>query len=87
MGENGEPPPCEAVNAAARVTVEDAWAVRAGLMCCMCAGVKPQENGQKLFERYWVGPQVETGPEGRCQGSEITVAIGVVNGGYPCGVS
>jgi hypothetical protein len=82
------PPSCTAIGAAARVTVEDAWAVRAGLMCCMCAGVRRNpETGVKLFERYWVGPQAEVGPEGLCQGSELTVIIGVINGGYPCGVS
>lgn len=82
------PPPCPAIGAAARVTIEDAWAVRAGIMCCMCAGVQRDPlTGQKTFERYWVGPQEEVGPAGMCQGSAITVAIGVKNNGYPCGVS
>jgi hypothetical protein len=83
----GNPPPCDAISAAARVTVEDAWAVRAGLMCCLCAGSTRQPDGTKLFESYWLGPQNEVGPGGMCQGSEITVAIGVTNGGYPCGIS
>jgi hypothetical protein len=83
----GNPPSCAAIGTAARVTVEDAWAVRAGLMCCLCAGTERPTNGPKLFERYWVGQQTEVGPGGMCQGSEITVAIGVLNGGYPCGVS
>lgn len=82
------PPPCSAINAAARVTIEDAWAVRAGIMCCMCAGVRRDPTtGRKKFERYWVGPQEEVGPEGMCQGSALTVVVGVLNGGYPCGVS
>lgn len=82
------PPPCTALGAAARVTIEDAWAVRAGIMCCMCAGVRRDPiTGLKLFERYWIGVQEEVGPEGMCQGSEITVSIAVKNGGYPCGVS
>lgn len=85
--EDENPPPCADLAAAARITMEDAWAVRAGIMCCMCAGVRPGPNGMKTFERYWVGPQTEVGPAGMCQGSEITVAIGVKNGGYPCGVS
>jgi hypothetical protein len=86
-GDNGEPPPCAAVDAAARVTVEDAWAVRAGLMCCLCTGSTRQPDGTKLFESYTLGPQVMVGPMGACQGSAITVTIGVPNGGYPCGVS
>jgi hypothetical protein len=85
--ESGNPPPCTAISAAARVTTEDAWAVRAGLMCCLCAGSTRTPTTPKLFERYWVGQQTEVGPGGMCQGSEIAVAIGVVNGGYPCGVS
>jgi len=87
-GEGDDPPTCEELGAAARVTVEDAWAVRAGLMCCMCAGVRRQpDTGRKLFDRYWIGPQEEVGPGGMCQGSSITVAIAVMNGGYPCGIS
>lgn len=85
--EDETPPPCTEINAAARVTIEDAWAVRAGLMCCMCDGATRQPDGTKLFERFWVGPQEEIGPEGMCQGSSITIAIGVLNGGYPCGIS
>lgn len=82
------PPPCTAIGAAARVTVEDAWAVRAGVMCCMCAGVtRDPATGQKLFERYWVGPQTSVGPEGLCQGTEMTLIIGIMSGGYPCGIS
>lgn len=83
----GNPPPCSAVGAAARVTVEDAWAIRAGLLCCLCEGTTRQADGTKAFERYWLGPQIEVGPGGMCQGSEITVSIGVTNGGYPCGAS
>jgi len=87
MGENGEPPPCDAVTAAARVSIEDAWAVRAGIMCCLCAGVtRDPDTGDKPFERYWVGPQLMTTPAGGCQGSTISLSIGVKNGGYPCEV-
>jgi hypothetical protein len=86
IGDEDAPPSCEALSAAARVTVEDAWSVRTGLMCCMCAGTT-RTDGVKLFERYWVGPQIEVGAQGGCQGSAITVSIGVTNGGYPCGNS
>jgi hypothetical protein len=88
IGDNGNPPTCAQLGAAARVTVEDAWAVRAGLMCCMCAGVRRDPvTGVKLFERYWLGQQIEVGPGGMCQGSEIMLSIGVLNEGYPCGIS
>ena len=82
----GNPPPCSEVDAAARVAIEDAWAVRAGLMCCLCAGTT-RTNGVKLFDRYTIGPQTMVGPMGGCQGSAITVQIGVLNGGYPCDIS
>lgn len=81
-------PPCPELNAATRVVYEDAWAVRTGLMCCLCAGIKRNPvTGIKAFERYWVGPQENTTPQGGCQGSRITVAIAVMNGGYPCQAS
>lgn len=87
-GENGAPPPCDAINAATRITAEDAWAVRTGLMCCMCTGTtRDPVTSVKLFERFWAGPQLPAGPDGGCQGSQIDVIIGVKNGGYPCGNS
>ena len=87
-GDNGEPPPCEAVTEAARVAIEDAWAVRAGLFCCLCRGVeRDPDSGIKLFDRYLVMPQIMEGPEGACQGSVVDLFIGVPNGGYPCDVS
>jgi hypothetical protein len=82
----GNPPPCEEVNAAARITSEDAWAVRTGLLCCLCEDSTRQPTGLKLFERYTITPQVSVGPRGACQGTELDVFIGVPNGAYPCGV-
>ncbi len=87
-GADGETPPCPALSAAARTATEDAWAVRAGITCCMCSGVtRDPDTGDKLFERFWVGPQTMDGPAGGCQGSVMSVMIGVKNGGYPCDVS
>lgn len=88
IGDEGEPPPCDAVTEAARVTIEDAWAVRTGLFCCLCRGVeRDPDTGVKLFDRYLVMPQVMDGPEGACQGSLIDLFIAVPNGGYPCDIS
>lgn len=87
IGDDNKPPDCEELAAAARVTTEDAWAVRAGLMCCLCAGTTRGLDGTKLFERYVIGQQTEVGPGGMCQGSAMNVSIGVLNAGYPCGVS
>ncbi len=88
IGDEGEPPPCAAVTEAARVTIEDAWAVRTGLFCCLCRGVeRDPDTGIKLFDRYLVNPQVMDGPEGACQGSLIELFIAVPNGGYPCDIS
>lgn len=87
-GENGEPPPCTEITNAARVTIEDAWAVLAGLSCCLCEGsVRDPVTGVRLFQSYWIAPQTMIGPEGGCQGSAVDVYIGVPNGGYPCDVS
>lgn len=82
-GENGVPPTCDELRAAARVTVDDAWAVLAGLNCCLCAD-STRTGGQRLFNSYHIGPQTMIGPEGGCQGSVVDVYIGVPNGGYPC---
>lgn len=85
IGDGENPPTCEEIGAAARITVEDAWAVRTGLKCCMCAGVeRDPATGIKRFERFWISPQTAVGPQGACQGTQLNVFIGVKNGGYPC---
>lgn len=88
IGEGDDPPTCEQKTEAARVSIEDAWAVLAGLNCCLCAGAnRDPETGVKLFQSYWIAPQAMVGPQGGCQGSSVDVYIGVPNGGYPCDVS
>lgn len=88
IGDEHHPPTCAEVTEAARVTIEDAWAVRTGLFCCLCRGVeRDPDTGIKLFDRYLVNPQTMDGPEGACQGSLIELFIAVPNGGYPCDIS
>lgn len=88
MGEAGEPPSCVDLDAAARVAVEDAWAVRAGLVCCLTSLVKDRlPNGTKRIVDFTLGTQTFVGPNGLCQGSEVPVTIAIQNGCYPCDVS
>lgn len=88
MGENGEPPSCDELDAAARVAVEDAWAVRAGIVCCLTSAVKDRlPNGTKHIVDFTIGTQTFVGPNGFCQGSDVPVTITIQNGCYPCDVS
>lgn len=85
--EGESPPTCAMIGGDFRVTTEDAWAVRTGLQCCICAGLERDAEGVKLFERAVIGEQVSVGPEGLCVGSSVVVTIAVRNGNYPCRVS
>lgn len=85
---DGEPPSCEAIEAAARVSVEDAWAVRAGVICCMNAAIKEKlPNGTTYLQDYLTQRQTFVGPMGLCQGSVLPITVAMKNGCYPCIVS
>lgn len=85
---DGEPPSCDQLNAAARVSIEDAWAVRAGVICCLNDLIKTrQANGTTYLKDYTLGRQAFVGPQGMCQGSEQPLTIAMKNGCYPCAES
>lgn len=85
---NPLPPTCAQLDEAARIAIEDAWAVMAGVVCCLNEAVTTRlPNGTKLFHYFIVGTQTFVGPQGMCQGSELPVSIIVDNGCYPCDVS
>lgn len=87
-GADGETPDCSELNQSARGTIEDAWAVMAGLSCCKCNGLqRDPDTGIQPFQNFLIGEQIMDGPEGGCQGSLVTVTVGIKNGGYPCGTS
>lgn len=85
---NVMPPTCEELDAAARVSSEDAWAVMAGVTCCLAEAIKTrQEDGTKLYVDFTIGQQTFVGPDGMCMGSELPVSVVIDNGCYPCGIS
>lgn len=82
---DGDPPSCDDVDAASKVAIEDAWAVRAGLICCLNDLIKARlASGTTYLQDYTLGRQVFVGPQGMCQGSEQPVTITMKNGCYPC---
>lgn len=88
FGPSGEPPTCSKLDTAARIAAEDAWAVRAGVVCCLTEAVKErQADGTKLYVDFTMGTQTFVGPDGLCQGSTLPVTVGIQNGCYPCDIS
>lgn len=84
-GENDGPPSCEDLQAAARVSIEDAWAVRAGVICCLNEAKRNRlPNGTTEIQDYIMNRQTFVGPMGLCQGSLLSVTITMKNGCYPC---
>lgn len=84
-GTNTKPPTCDELAASARGAAEDAWAVRAGVICCLSDAIKNRlPNGTKRYVDFVVGQQTWVGPRGACVGSELPVSVTINNGCYPC---
>lgn len=84
-GTSTKPPTCDELEVFARMATEDAWAVRAGVICCLDEAIsKKLPNGTKLYEDFVVGTQTRIGPQGACGGSQLPVAVVIQNGCYPC---
>ncbi|MFJ1607059.1 hypothetical protein ACIOHS_27355 [Streptomyces sp. NPDC088253] len=68
----GCPPSCEELTAAARVLAVDATSVWNALQCCF-----PSTSGARRGHTFVIGPQRTVGPEGDCVGIEqrVTVAL------------
>lgn len=84
-GTNTKPPACTALESSARSAADDAWAVRAGVICCLSEAITERlANGTKLYVDFVVGTQTWVGPRGACVGSELPVSVTINNGCYPC---
>lgn len=84
-GTNTAPPTCDELEAFARMTTEDAWAVRAGVICCLDEAITGKlPNGTRLYHDFVVGTQTRIGPQGACGGSQLPVSVTINNGCYPC---
>jgi hypothetical protein len=87
-GTNTAPPTCDELESSARSATEDAWAVRAGVICCLSAAIKDKlPNGTRLYRDFVVGVQTWVGPRGGCVGSALPVSVTIDNGCYPCDMS
>ena len=84
-GNETAPPTCAELEAFARMTTEDAWAVRAGVICCLDEAISQRlPNGTMLYHDFVVGTQTRVGPRGACGGSQLPVSVTIHNGCYPC---
>jgi hypothetical protein len=80
QGDDDKPPPCEAVNEAARLAAIDAWAVKNGVICCLNSMQKDlTDNGATAITNFMVRDQLAVGPQGYCGGSALTVLVGLRN--------
>jgi hypothetical protein len=87
-GTNTAPPTCDQLEAFARMSTEDAWAVRTGVICCLDDAISTRlPNGTRLYNDFVVGTQTRIGPQGACGGSALPVSVTIDNGCYPCEVS
>jgi hypothetical protein len=87
-GSNTEPPTCDELELFARGATEDAWAVRAAVICCLDEAISQRlPNGTKLYRDFTVGTQTRIGPQGACGGSQLPVSVIIDNGCYPCDMS
>lgn len=84
-GTDTAPPTCKELEDFAKMSTEDAWAVRAGVICCLDEAISRKlPNGTKLYHDFVVGTQTRVGPQGACGGSQLPVAVVIHNGCYPC---
>lgn len=85
IGTDTAPPTCEELEDFAKAATEDAWSVRAGVICCLDEAISQRlPNGTKLYRDFVVGTQTRVGPRGSCGGSQLPVSVTIDNGCYPC---
>lgn len=79
--EQGNPPPCEALAASALGAVQDAWAVQAGVLCCLQDMLREKDpvTNASVITAFAAQGQDFLGPQGACGGSAMTVQVGLLN--------
>lgn len=77
------PPPCEALDAVAQLVIRDAFAARAGTLCCLSDLSKRHGTNPPEIIDYFIQDQVAVGADGGCQGTLLTTLV-AVNSGCPC---
>ena len=79
VGQNGNPPKPEQLQAAAERLMTDKALIRAAVDCCLNTMYDDHESDVAGFQ---VGAQETVGPQGGCAGSETQILVGFLN---PCG--
>lgn len=80
VGQNGNPPTCDALRDAAMQMSKDKADLRAALVCCL--EDMYNQNSTNGLQAYEVLAQESVGPQGACVGVETHILIGFLN---PCG--
>lgn len=77
--DQGNPPSCADLGASALVSIQDASAVTAGILCCLSEMLREKDsNGTPVITGFTAGKQdFVTG--GMCGGSAMTVQVGLLN--------
>lgn len=79
-GADADPPACADLDAAARTASIDAFAVRAGVTCCLTEMARAREpNNTPVIVDFVIGGQSFVGPAGACGGSNLSVTVGIIN--------
>lgn len=78
--DQGNPPTCEALGEAALVAVQDASAIRDGVLCCLSSMLREKDDaGTPVITGFAVQNQDFTGAQGMCGGSQMTLQFGLLN--------
>lgn len=78
--DQGNPPSCEALTAYALATVQDAAAIRDGILCCLADLVRSKDShGTPMITGFTAQNQDFVGPAGACGGSSMAIQIGLLS--------
>lgn len=75
MSDDGKPPPCDALAAAARLDYADRVAVLRGVGCYLATPI----NTGGATRPHLIQEQQAIGDQGQCAGSELNVLVGLAN--------
>ncbi len=81
--EAGNAPPCADLDAAAASASADAFAVRAGITCCLIDMARARDaRNTPVITDFVIRAQNFLGPAGACGGSALGFVVGILNACY-----
>lgn len=77
----GRMPSCATLTADALTAVEDAAAIRDGVICCLSEMLREKDpvTHTSTIVGFTTGAQTWVGPQGSCMGSAMDVTLGILN--------